>query len=115
MTTERHATMNETGRARVLTYGDLRSELMKGNEEILLVLAAALNPAMFDAKVKIHEPSNTRYSNYAVFEVVDSGNAYALSFDTIILHAAQLYCATGKKTEVLRATATEKKTDFYIS
>jgi hypothetical protein len=106
--------MNGTRQARVLTRDDIRSGLMKGNEEILLVLAAALNPAMFDEKVKIHETSNTRYSNYTVFEIVDSGNAYALSFETIIMHAAELYAATGRKPEVLRATGPEK-TEFYIS
>ncbi len=107
--------MNGTSQARVLTLDDLRYELIKGNGEVLLVLAAALNPAMFDEKVKIHEPSNPRYSNYAVFEVVDSGNAYALSFDTIILHAAELYAATGRKPEVLGAAGPEKKAEFYIS
>ncbi len=107
--------MNETSQARVLTHDDVRSELMKGNVEVLLVLAAALNPAMFNEKVKIHEPSNPRNSNYAVFEVVDSGNAYALSFETVILHAAELYAATGMKAEVLRAAVPEKKANFYIS
>ncbi len=107
--------MNGTSQARVLTLDDIRSELMKGNGEILLVLAAALNPTMFDEKVKIHEPSNPRHSNYAVFEIVDSGNAYALSFETIILHAAELYAATGRKPEVLRAAGPEKKAEFYIS
>jgi len=107
--------MNGTRQAKVLTCGDLESELMKGNEEVLLVLAAALNPTMFDGKVKMYEPTDPRYSNYVIFEVVESGNAYALSLDTIILHAAQLYFAAGKKAGVFRAAAPEKKTGFYIS
>ncbi len=107
--------MNGTSQARVLTRDDIRSELMMGNGEVLLVLAAALNPTMFNEKVKIHEPSSPRNSNYVVFEVVESGNAYALSFETIILHAAELYAATGRKPEVLSAAVPEKKAEFYIS
>ena len=88
-------------RARILTADDLRSELVKGNMEVTLVLAAALNPTMFSDKVKICEPTDSRYSKYTVFEVVSSGNAYALSFDTILGAAARLYADTGKKCELL--------------
>ena len=92
--------MSET-RARILTADDLRSELVKGNMEVTLVLAAALNPTMFNDKIKICEPTDSRYSNYTVFEVLGSANAYALSFETILAAAARLYADTGKKCELL--------------
>ena len=74
---------------------------MEGNMEVTLVLAAALNPTMFSDKIKICESTDSRYSRYTVFEVVSSGNAYALSFDTILGTAVRLYADTGKKCELL--------------
>lgn len=106
--------MNETGQARVLSYGNLRSAVAMGNEEVVLVLAAALNPTMFKDKVEVHEPIDPSYVNYMVFKVLDSGNAYAISLDTIILHAARLYAAIGRKCEVLSAVDA-RDTGFYIS
>jgi hypothetical protein len=93
---------SDTGQALLLTEKRLREELSKNNVEVLLVTAAALNPMMFSDKVDFLRPINPADErNYAVIRICETGNAYAIHFDTVARLAIQLQVKTGMKSEVL--------------
>jgi len=90
------------GRALVLTEKRLHEELEKGNSEVLLVVAAALNPTMFGEKVDFLSPDNsTDQEDYAVIRIPETGNAYAIHFETVAKLALIICAKTGKRSEVL--------------
>lgn len=93
---------NDTGRALVLTGERLGEELAKSNPEVLLVIAAALNPTMFAEKVAFLTPSHPADDeNYAIIRIPETGNAYAIHFETVAKLALIICAKTGKRSEVL--------------
>jgi hypothetical protein len=93
---------SDTGQALLLTEKRLREELSKNNVEVLLVTAAALNPMMFSDKVDFLRPTNPAdEKNYVVIRICETGNVYAIHFDTVAKLAIQLQAKTGVKSEVL--------------
>jgi hypothetical protein len=92
----------DTGQAVVLTERRLREGVSKNNLEVLLVMAAALNPMMFSDKVDFLRPTDPAdEKNYVVIRISETGNAYAIHFDTVAKLAIQLQVKTGMKSEVL--------------
>jgi len=92
----------DAGQALVLTQRRLREEVSKNNPEVLLVMAAALNPIMFSDKVDFLKPTGAAdEKNYVVIRISETGNAYAIHFDTVAKLAIQLQVKTGVKSEVL--------------
>jgi len=91
----------DTGQALVLTEERLRDEIAKNNCEVLLVIAAALNPTMFSETVEFREPTNPADKNYAIIRIPETGNAYAIHFATAAKLALLVCAKTAKRTEVL--------------
>jgi hypothetical protein len=92
----------DTGRALVLTEKRLRKEAAKNNPEVLLVIAAALNPMMFSGKVDFLKPTDSEdEENYVVIRIPEAGHAYAIHFTTVAKLALIVAAKTGKRSEVL--------------
>lgn len=93
----------DRGHALILTEKRLREEFSKNNSEVLLIMAAALNPMMFADKVNFLNPTNAMDdANYVVIRVSATGNAYAIHFETVAKLALILAAKTGKRSEVMR-------------
>jgi hypothetical protein len=93
---------SEKGRALVLTEKHLSEEIFKNNPEVLLVTAAALNPTMFSDKVEFLTPTDPAdEKNYIVIRIPETGNAYAIHYDTVAKLAIQLQAKAGTRSEVL--------------
>ena len=110
---------SDTGQALVLTEKRLREEASKNNPEVLLVIAAALNPIMFSDKVDFLKPTDSvDEKNYAVIRVSATGSTYAIHFTTVAKLALVVAAKTGKRSEVLgsieRVFAPSKQAPNYF-
>jgi len=93
---------SDTGQALVLTERRLREEVSKNNPEVLLAMAAALNPMMFSDKVDFLKPTGPAdEKNYVVIRISETGNVYAIHFTTVAKLALVVAAKTGKRSEVL--------------
>ena len=92
----------DTGRALVLTEKQLSKEAAKNNPEVLLVIAAALNPMMFSEKVDFLKPTDPAdEENYVIIRIPGTGHVYAVHFATVAKLALVVAAKTGKRSEVL--------------
>jgi hypothetical protein len=93
---------SDSGHALILTEKRLREELSKNNPEVLLIIAAALNPMMFADKVDFLSPTSAvDDENYVVIRISGTGNAYAIHFTTVAKLALILAAKTGKRSEAM--------------
>jgi hypothetical protein len=97
-------------RALVLTEKVIQAKVAEGDCEVLLALAAAINPTMFSDKVEFYQADGSERSEYAVIRIRETGNAYAVHFETAAKLALQLRARTGVRSEILDRIIHENNT-----